>query len=228
MLKFKTRNAQSVAPHKHTNAISELPHRGLMAVAVVGMAIGLIASSAISSDKTANTINQTTSAQLESNENEHVAVISELSINTTEIENLVTTRLSLSPDSNEIRWFNNRPIRQARILKMKVTAYSPDEKSCGKHADGITASGYSVWTNAMKLVAADTDMLPFGTLLSIPGYDNANIVPVLDRGSAIKGNRLDVLYPTHEAALEWGVQELDVIVWEYADGLQDDFTENHH
>jgi 3D (Asp-Asp-Asp) domain-containing protein len=60
-------------------------------------------------------------------------------------------------------------------------------------------------------------MLPFGTLLSIPGYDNGAVVPVLDRGGAIKGARLDVLYPTHEIALEWGVQRLPVTVWEYAD-----------
>ena len=110
---------------------------------------------------------------------------------------------------------------------MLVTAYSPDARSCGKHADGITASGYSVWTNGMKLVAADTDVLPFGSMVSIPGYDDGEVVPVLDRGGAIKGNRLDVLYATHERALQWGAQWLEVTVWEYADGRGNDFTTNH-
>ena len=41
---------------------------------------------------------------------------------------------------------------------------------------------------------------------------------MLDRGGAIKGSRLDVLYPTHEIARRWGVQHVDVMVWEYADG----------
>ena len=100
---------------------------------------------------------------------------------------------------------------------MKVTAYSPDERSCGKWADGITASGYSVWTNAGKLVAADTHLLPYGTLLTVPGYNGSKPVPVLDIGGKIKGNRLDVLYPTHAIARRWGVQELAVTVWEYAD-----------
>lgn len=127
----------------------------------------------------------------------------------------------------EIRWFNNRPIRPAGTMSMLVTAYSPDEQSCGEWADGITASGYSVWTNGMKLVAADTSVLPFGSLLSIPGYDNGNVVPVLDRGGAIKGNRLDVLYPTHERALQWGVQRLEVTIWEYADGQPNGFRQNH-
>jgi 3D (Asp-Asp-Asp) domain-containing protein len=122
-----------------------------------------------------------------------------------------------------MRYFNGRPVRIARTISMLVTAYSPDAQSCGESADGITASGYSVWTNGMKMVAADTSVLPFGTLVSVPGYDEAGLVPVLDRGGAIKGNRLDVLYATHERAIQWGVQRLEVTVWEYADGKPGDF-----
>ncbi len=113
--------------------------------------------------------------------------------------------------------FDGRPLRKVRTIRMLVTAYSPDERSCGKWADGITASGYSVWTNGMKLVAADTKVLPFHSIITVPGYNDGRPVPVLDRGGAIKGNRLDVLMPTHEIALQWGVKRLDVDVWEYAD-----------
>ena len=113
--------------------------------------------------------------------------------------------------------FNGRALRKAQTLRMLTTAYSPDERSCGKWADGRTASGYSVWTNGMKLAAADTRLLPFGTIISIPGYNGGKPVPVLDRGGKIKGHRLDLLYPTHEIARRWGAQRLDVVVWEYAD-----------
>jgi 3D (Asp-Asp-Asp) domain-containing protein len=106
---------------------------------------------------------------------------------------------------------------------MRVTAYSPDERSCGDSADGITASGYSVFTNGGFLVAADPKVLPLGSLLSVPGYDDGSVVPILDVGGAIKGNRLDVLFPTHEIAMEWGIRDLDVTVWEYADGLPNGF-----
>jgi len=116
-----------------------------------------------------------------------------------------------------IRYFNGRPMRPARTIRMKVTAYSPDEQSCGIFADGMTASLHDVTTNAGKLVAADSRVLPLGSVISVPGYDNGNMVPVLDRGGAIKGRRLDVLYPTHQQARQWGVQDLDVVVWEYAD-----------
>lgn len=113
--------------------------------------------------------------------------------------------------------FNGRPLRVARTMTMLVTAYSPDARSCGKWADGNTASGYSVWTNGMKLVAADTRLLPFGSIISIPGYNGGKPVPVLDRGGKIKGHRLDVLYPTHEIARQWGAQRLTVTIYEYAD-----------
>lgn len=124
---------------------------------------------------------------------------------------------------DSMRWFNGRPVREVRKITMTVTAYSPDERSCGQWADGVTASGYSVWTNGMKLAAADTSVLPFGSLISVPGYDGGAVVPVLDRGGAIKGNRLDMLYPTHEQARRWGAQQLEVTIWEYADGQPHDF-----
>lgn len=129
---------------------------------------------------------------------------------------------SIAPDTDVVRYFDGRPVRPVRIMWMRVTAYSPDEQSCGIWADGRTATNHSVWTNAMELVAADTTVLPFGSLISVPGYAQDRIVPVLDRGGAIKGSRLDVLYPTHERALEWGVRDLPVVVWEYADDSESD------
>jgi hypothetical protein len=53
-------------------------------------------------------------------------------------------RIDASPaigSAADIRWYNGRPIRPVRIERMRVTAYSPDERSCGDSADGITASG---------------------------------------------------------------------------------------
>jgi 3D (Asp-Asp-Asp) domain-containing protein len=101
---------------------------------------------------------------------------------------------------------------------MTVTAYSPDARSCGDSADGLTATLHSVETNNYQLVAADPKLLPYGSMLTVPGYANNEIVPVLDCGGAIKGNRLDLLFPTHEEARRWGVKKVKVIVWQYVDG----------
>lgn len=125
----------------------------------------------------------------------------------------------VTPAEGFSRYFDGRPIRAVKTITMVVTAYSPDERSCDDSADGYTATNHSVWTNAMRLVAADTDLLPFGSMVSVPGYAEGEVVPVLDRGGAIKGRRLDVLYPTHEIARKWGRRRLQVTVWEFADGL---------
>jgi 3D (Asp-Asp-Asp) domain-containing protein len=118
----------------------------------------------------------------------------------------------------EVRWFNGRPAKPAETVTMRVTAYSPDSRSCGKSADGITATLHSVQTNASRLVAADPSFLPYGSMVSIDGYDDGRIVPVLDCGGAIKGHHLDVLFPTHEQAKAWGSRHIKVVVWKYIDG----------
>jgi 3D (Asp-Asp-Asp) domain-containing protein len=96
------------------------------------------------------------------------------------------------------------------ILKMRVTAYCPCTKCCGRHADGITACGHEVCAGD-RFVAADR-RYAFGTEMVIPGYNGDGAVKVLDRGGAIRGDRLDVFFNTHKEALKWGVQDLYVKV----------------
>jgi len=95
-----------------------------------------------------------------------------------------------------------------RTVRMRVTAYCPCEKCCGKYSDGITASGHKtrpgdVFVAADRKYAMDTEMI-------VAGYNNSKPVKVLDRGGAIKGDRLDVFFYTHQKALNWGVRYLDV------------------
>jgi 3D (Asp-Asp-Asp) domain-containing protein len=103
---------------------------------------------------------------------------------------------------------------RVRSIRMEVTAYCPCTKCCGENAQGITASGRDVSYNNSRFVAADTAVLPFHTKLVIPGYHGGATVEVIDRGGAIKGNKLDLYFPTHEEALQWGRQWLDVSVVE--------------
>jgi 3D (Asp-Asp-Asp) domain-containing protein len=46
----------------------------------------------------------------------------------------------------------------------------------------------------------------------VPGYNNSRPVEVLDRGGAIRGNRLDVFFDSHWEARQWGVKHLPVKV----------------
>jgi 3D (Asp-Asp-Asp) domain-containing protein len=95
-------------------------------------------------------------------------------------------------------------------IEMRVTAYCPCPKCCGEYSDGVTACGHEIQPGD-TFVAADR-RYSFGTEMLIPGYSSSQPVKVLDRGGAIKGNRLDVFFATHQEALEWGVKYLEVNV----------------
>ncbi len=101
---------------------------------------------------------------------------------------------------------------RAHIVWLEVTGYCPCEKCCGPHAQGVTASGKPVSYHDGIFVAADPSVLPFGTRVRVPGYHDAAVAEVIDKGSAITGQRLDVFFPTHEQAEEWGRQWLAVRV----------------
>ena len=85
----------------------------------------------------------------------------------------------------------------------RVTAYCSGSCCCGKYADGYTASGKP----ATGMIIAAPPEIPFGTQIYIKGWGWGE---VQDRGGSIKGKRLDLLFPTHGLALQWGVQYLEV------------------
>lgn len=101
--------------------------------------------------------------------------------------------------------------------EFRLTAYCACEKCCGKWALNrpVDESGETiVYTASMKraesgwTIAADTDVLPFGTKVWIDGHE----YEVQDRGGAIKGNRIDIYFDTHEEVCQFGVQYKDVFV----------------
>lgn len=106
----------------------------------------------------------------------------------------------------EVQVHSERQIRELTL----VTAYCPCKKCCGIYADGYTASGHKIEKG--DRFAAAPRQIPFGTMIIVPGYNEGRPVPVLDRGSAIRGNHIDVFFDTHEQALEWGNQLLPVEV----------------
>jgi len=95
-------------------------------------------------------------------------------------------------------------------VQMRVTAYCPCERCCGEYADGITACGHKIQPG--DTFAAADRRYSFGTELVVAGYNNSETIKVLDRGGAIRGDRLDLFFHTHEAALQWGVKYIDVKV----------------
>lgn len=59
-------------------------------------------------------------------------------------------------------------------------------------------------------IAADFKKLPIGTKVYIPYF--GKIYTVVDTGSAIKNNRLDIWMKTRQQALQFGIRNLEVII----------------
>jgi len=127
-------------------------------------------------------------------------------------EPIQTAALALpsKPKDEQKAEMKSEPADKWRTVRMKVTGYCPCSKCCGEYADGITANGHKIQPGD-TFVAADK-RYSFGTEMIIEGYSNSQTVKVLDRGGAIRGNKLDAFFHTHQEALEWGVRHIDVKV----------------
>lgn len=89
--------------------------------------------------------------------------------------------------------------------EFKITGYCACEECCGKN-DGITSTGTEA--TAGRTVAVDPNVIPYGTEVIIG--DEAYVAE--DCGSAVKGNKIDIFYDSHEEALAAGVRYESVAV----------------
>jgi uncharacterized protein YabE (DUF348 family) len=78
------------------------------------------------------------------------------------------------------------------------TAYTANCNGCS----GRTATGINLHQNPnIKVIAVDPRVIPLGTKVYVEGYGYA---VAADTGSAIKGNKIDVFFPTKSQAYRWG------------------------
>ena len=61
------------------------------------------------------------------------------------------------------------------------------------------------------IIAVDPSFIPLGTRGFIPGYGDATAD---DIGYAIKGNRFDIAFDTHEEALLFGRRSLEIYIYD--------------
>ncbi|MDQ3699949.1 MAG: 3D domain-containing protein [Chloroflexota bacterium] len=99
-----------------------------------------------------------------------------------------------------------------RAMTVVATAYDPGPVSTGKSpghpAYGITATGMRA---DRGVIAVDPRVIPFRTRLYVPDYGYAIAG---DTGGAIKGNRIDVYFPTYAEAVRWGRRTITVYILE--------------
>ena len=95
-------------------------------------------------------------------------------------------------------------IRRWRILKVEATAYCP-RRCCGS-AGGRTATGRRA---EYGTVAVDPRVIPLGSALYVDRYGFAIAA---DTGRLIRGNRIDLCFPTHREALRFGRRTVRVLL----------------
>jgi len=86
------------------------------------------------------------------------------------------------------------------------TGYSGYDGEQG--TNGITATGFKT-DCGLPIVAVDPKVIPLYSIVEIEGLGG---FVALDVGSAIRGNRIDILFDSREEAIEFGKQELMVRV----------------
>ncbi|MCA1027035.1 hypothetical protein LCM23_13115 [Cytobacillus kochii] len=93
---------------------------------------------------------------------------------------------------------------------MEVTAYTSNCKGC----TGKTYSGYNVqntiYYNGMRVIASDHSVLPLYSIVEVAIGKSSFKAIVLDKGGAIKGNKLDLLVGTYDEAIQFGRKQTKV------------------
>ncbi len=86
------------------------------------------------------------------------------------------------------------------------TAYTASCNGCS----GVTATGINLKSNPnAKVIAVDPSVIPLGTKVYVDGYGYA---VAGDTGSAIKGNKIDVFFPSSSQAYRWGNKRVKITI----------------
>jgi 3D (Asp-Asp-Asp) domain-containing protein len=131
------------------------------------------------------------------------------------IEDIVQT----APDSNIIHMFNQNDENVEFMGNFKLTAYCPCTICCGKYGENrpkdeegniivYTASGTRAQAN--QTIAVDPTHIPYGTTVIIKIGSKYYKYLAQDCGGAIKNQRIDVYFDTHESACDFGSKHGDV------------------
>ncbi|SDH33788.1 3D (Asp-Asp-Asp) domain-containing protein [Alteribacillus persepolensis] len=95
-----------------------------------------------------------------------------------------------------------------REMTVSSTAYTANCSGCS----GVTATGINLKANPdQKVISVDPNVIPLGTEVHVEGYGTA---VAGDTGGAIKGNKIDVFFPSRSEALQWGRKDVNIKILE--------------
>ncbi|RHW43519.1 LysM peptidoglycan-binding domain-containing protein [Neobacillus notoginsengisoli] len=97
--------------------------------------------------------------------------------------------------------------KRYKEITVKATAYTANCKGCS----GITYTGINLKKNPnAKVISVDPKLIPLGSKVYVPGYGEAIAG---DKGSAMRGNKIDVFIPDRKKALQWGTKTVKIKVY---------------
>lgn len=104
----------------------------------------------------------------------------------------------------------NHVHRTGSSLQLVATAYTPYCAGCS----GTTSTGENVTDNPFiggrRVVATDPSIIPTGTKLTVHTKSGSFQAIASDKGGAIKGRKMDVLFMTEHEAINFGRQTVTV------------------
>lgn len=97
----------------------------------------------------------------------------------------------------------------AKTITVVISAYCKENYPhiCNDGESTYTATGTIATVG--RTIAVDPNIIPYGTQVEIEGV---GVRVAEDTGGAIKGNKIDLLFETHQEALNWGRQTKQVTI----------------
>ena len=128
--------------------------------------------------------------------------------NNTRIEEMTNQRKVIDVKRNTGTSTNitvNGKTYKARKMQVKATAYTSAPNEGGAYA-------YNGERLREGHIAADLTVLPLNTKVYIPELNR--ICTVVDKGSAIKNNKIDIFMNSRQKAIQWGIKNITIYVLE--------------
>lgn len=133
----------------------------------------------------------------------------ESSNNNTRIEEMTNQRKVIDVKRNNIGTNTNITINgktyKARKMDVKASAYTSAPSEGGAYA-------YNGERLREGHIAADLTVLPLNTKVYVPELNR--ICTVVDKGSAIKNNKIDIFMNSRQKAMQWGIKNITIYILE--------------
>jgi 3D (Asp-Asp-Asp) domain-containing protein len=113
------------------------------------------------------------------------------------------------PTDARAAWRNAEPVT---VLRVKATGYNAEDghEWCNRLGCGLVVyAGGPPWVGTVAVSRDLSQRIPMGTIVRIRGW----LYRVRDlMGPTVRGDQVDIYFPTVDEALKWGVRGVDVEV----------------